>query len=232
MSFFRWAEDRARRGLWDFITKEPRETVSREAAPAAEKREARGRIRAVAYVFEPEGAAVERTLVTVDERAAFLLEEIRFDRPRVAHSYFDLALTGDLNVNVADRTRLVFRRGGDGMKWFRLVSETDGNDTLSSCGLLLPAGFPDGETMRVSAYSGLYHYGLAHETLHVFITGDSGSIARWHVQPTEDGFGVFTPEKALFCGAAWQNGVLTVRTGDGADEIVLDKKETEREDKK
>lgn len=219
--FSEYVKSSAQNGKWKFLYKKPDETVvCNKPLNAVEKAE-NGVIFAEKYLCDFNGGNAVRIYGKAGENVSFVFERFNYERICAQHTYFEFPFSEDTNINVADKTKLVFRAKGRGMKWFRLLSQTDENDTLASSGLLLPSAFPDEHTMQISAYSGIHNYGLSQNVLHVFVEETDKDIPLWHIK-NGDGFEIYSPDDICRFKAFFENGIFTVKATDSENAVTFD----------
>ena len=139
-----------------------------------------------AYRFD--GGTASRLILSDGNRITVLAEKLCLSDPASTYTSFAFELTEDFSINVADNNRLVMRSGDQGAKLFRLASAMDGQDTLSSSGLMLPDGIPERKLLQFSLYPGLYHFGNRQTSLYVLVQAERSQIRKWHIQWKPDGY--------------------------------------------
>ena len=113
---------------------------------------------------------------------AVFAEHFTFDEKQCVYTSFEMPVREDLECNVANKNRLVFRTNDTGSKLFRIISLTDGENTIENSGLLMPDGFFDNALMRVTPYSGLYVFGTEQLSLFVMVESRPDLIGAWHIE--------------------------------------------------
>ena len=173
-----------------------------------------GPFHAVTTRFSFAGGKGERTVVTDGEHVAFLTDRFLFGEPRCLYTSFDLPAGDGFFCNVADKNRLVFRDRATGIKFFRLLSATDNEDALEKNGLLMPDRRLLPGAIRVTAYAGLYRFGLEQTDHYIFVHAPENEIRAWHIK-TNDGYEVSDPNKVCRFRIRADRGAVTLSIPDG-----------------
>ena len=97
--------------------------------------------------------------------------------------------------NIADKHRITVRNEAVGFKHFRLLSETDGQDVMSTAGMLMPASILENGDVVYTMYEGLYNFGYTHDIVYGFAISDPVDIKTWHFVHDESGCLVEPPDK-------------------------------------
>ncbi len=140
-----------------------------------------------------------RVFVSDGKFVSFFSEEFSATQKIKVYSSFSFACDKDFTCNVANKHRLVLRRGEHGTKLFRLSHIIDDEDITNQCGLLLPDGMEKQDSLRLTFYSGLYTSGKCHKVLYSLFRDTAERIKTWHLRETPFLYGE-TPEQEFAFG--------------------------------
>lgn len=159
---------------------------------ASQENERNG-IKYIKYDFTFEKNRLVRKILT-DDRVLFIEDEFFFKSPKSVYMPFVFNKDEDFWCNVADKTRLVIRNKNEGIKFFRTLSMTDGEDTLAKCGLLLPDKCNESGKICITPYSGLYSFGKIQKTHYILIFAPSEDIGMWHIVKEDNSYKITNPK--------------------------------------
>ncbi|MBR2885291.1 MAG: hypothetical protein IKB93_10950 [Clostridia bacterium] len=157
-----------------------------------------GSIKVVIKTFSTTNSLIKakRYEITAGGSTVFIFDKVLSQIPVNLRTKFHIRSGKDLRCNIADKSKLVIRQGGNAVKFFRLIYQADGEEVLKTASLMLPDGFCENGDMGLTYYSPMHNFAKEHTVLYGICSDTENRIAAWHFFD-EEGFIVARPPSQI-----------------------------------